>query len=98
LTPIQITQAAAEDLLTGYQFYEQQQHEIGRYFPECLTNDISNLGQSAGTHFKPLPSIYRALSKRFLFAIYYRYLDHQAVAIAVLDCRQDPKSIMNRFA
>jgi hypothetical protein len=36
---------------------------------------------------------FRALSKRFPFAIYYRFQDDLVEIYAVLDCRQDPQTI-----
>lgn len=95
---IRITQTAAQDLLAGYQFYERQQKMIGRYFLECLSADINKLRHTAGAHLKPFPKIYRALSKHFPFAIYYRQGNQEVVVMAVLDCRQDPQSIVNRFS
>jgi hypothetical protein len=37
------------------------------------------------------------LSKRFPFAIYYELQERTAYVVAVLDCRQNPDSIKERF-
>ena len=69
---IEITQAAQDDLLAAYWFYEHQQAGIGAYFLNSLYADIDALQISAGVHVKVEPSgAFRSLGSRFPFAIYY---------------------------
>ena len=68
---IEITQAAQDDLLAAYWFYEHQQAGIGAYFLNSLYADIDALQISAGVHIKVQPSgAFRSLGSRFPFAIY----------------------------
>ena len=95
---IHISRAAEEDLLHGFAFYEKQQAGIGNYFLDSLYADIDALILSAGIHPKPFGRLHRALAKRFPFAIYYDLRDKTVTVVAVLDCRQNPASIVKRLA
>lgn len=92
-----ITRGAETDLLEGYAFYEAQQAGVGEYFLDSLFADIDALTLYAGIHAQPNGRLYRALAKRFPFAIYYDIVDEAARVIAVLDCRQNPASIARRL-
>ena len=93
---IEISREAAEDLVNGYDFYEEQQPGIGSYFLDSLYSDIDALLLYAGIH-RMVFGKHRALSKRFPFAIYYR-LDGEVIRVdAVLDCRRKPSWIRRRL-
>jgi plasmid stabilization system protein ParE len=98
LKQIFITHAAEQDLRDGYRFYERQQEGIGAYFLDSLIADIDSLALFGGVHVKPHGNFHRALSKRFPFAIYYIDADEQVTVVAVLDCRQNPASIVQRLS
>ena len=67
---IEITQAAQDDLLAAYWFYENQQAGIGAYFLNSLYADIDALQISAVVHIKVQPSgAFRSLGSRFPFAL-----------------------------
>jgi plasmid stabilization system protein ParE len=94
---IQITQAAQDDLLAAYWFYEHQQAGIGDYFLNSLYADIDALQISAGVHAKVQPSgAYRSLGSRFPFAIYYLIQGSEATVLAVLDTRRSPEWLQER--
>lgn len=83
---------AERDLEIGADFYESQKAGLGIYFHDCLSSDIESLQLYAGVH-EQYRGFYRSLSKRFPFSIYYK-LNADCVEIyAVLDARQDPRSI-----
>lgn len=66
-----------------------QQAGLGTYFLDTLFSDIESLLLHAGVHVSVF-GYFRALSKRFPYAIYYK-LDGEVIAIwRVLDCRQHP--------
>jgi plasmid stabilization system protein ParE len=97
LKTIRLSSSASQDLQAGHQFYELQNEGLGRHFLNCLTEDIDQLAITGGTHIQPFSNVHRSLSKRFPFAIYYTRTDNTLTVIAVLDCRQNPRSIINRF-
>jgi len=51
----------------------------------------------AGIHPKPDGRLHRTLATRFPFAIYYDLNGDAATVVAVLDCRQNPDSIVQRL-
>ena len=94
---IEITQAAQDDLLAAYWFYEHQQTGIGAYFLNSLYADIDALQISAGVHIKVQPrGAFRSLGSRFPFAIYYLLEGKKATVMAVLDTRRSPEWLRER--
>jgi hypothetical protein len=87
---IEILDQAELDLVEGFHFYETQREDLGAYFLDSLYSDIELLRQTAGIHLKPHKAYYRALSKRFPFAIYYTLSNETVFIHAVVDCRRDP--------
>ena len=89
---IEILSIAMVDIQSGQRFYEQQQERLGAYFLNTLFSDIDALLLYAGVH-QQFFGYYRALSKRFPFAIYYRVSEQTIQVWRVLDCRQKPSRI-----
>ena len=94
---IRILPAANDDLLNGFDFYEQQQKGIGSYFLDSLFSDIDSLLIYHGVHLKYFNNYHRLLSHRFPFAIYYCIENEDIVVYAILDCRKSPAWIKGRF-
>jgi hypothetical protein len=83
---------ALDDLKIGRDFYDVQEHGVGLYFVTSLLSDISSLQLYSGIH--PIHSgFHRMLSKRFPFAVYYKVVSNVTQVVAVLDMRQNPRSI-----
>jgi len=93
---IKILADAKVDLLMGAEFYEQQSQGLGKYFLDSISSDIESLQIYCGVH-KKIKSYYRLLSKRFPYAIYYKYDRDTIYIYAILDCRRDPLLIENRL-
>jgi hypothetical protein len=95
---IEILSEAEDDLVIGAKFYERMRPGLGEYFLNSLCSDIDSLLLYAGVH-RVIFGFYRALSKRFPFAIFYR-LDRDKELIRVyrvLDLRRDPLWIRERL-
>ena len=90
---VRIGASAERDLLIGFEFYETQAAGLGQYFLDSLFSDIDALALYAGVHPKPIADLYRSLSRRFPFAVYYDFDGRTAIVLAVLDCRRNPRSI-----
>lgn len=73
-----------------------QDQGLGDFFLNSLFSDIDSLRLYAGIHPIHL-GYHRLLSKRFPFAIYYRFEQAVVQVWAVLDCRQDPAKTRNRL-
>jgi hypothetical protein len=84
------------DLLEASRFYDRQRDGLGDYFIQCLFEDFRRLEQLAGMHEKR-GNYFRLISERFPFMICYQLCNDEIQVIAVLDCRQDPKTIDRRL-
>ncbi|MBT6106988.1 MAG: type II toxin-antitoxin system RelE/ParE family toxin, partial [Campylobacteraceae bacterium] len=58
------------DLKIGEEFYENQNKGLGSYFKDSIMADIESLWLYGGIHNKVF-GLYRLLSKRFPYGIYY---------------------------
>ena len=87
---IRLLDAATQDLMDGFNFYEQQESGLGGYFLDSLFSDIDSLLIHAGIHPTYFQLYYRMLSKRFPFAVYYRIDGNDVLVYAILDCRKNP--------
>lgn len=94
---LRILESAKQDLIGGYEFYEDQGEGIGGYFLDCLKADITSLRLYAGLHRKQFGEFYWMLSKRFPYAVYYTIEDDIVLVRAVLDCRQNPLHVEARL-
>jgi hypothetical protein len=83
---------AVNDLEVGRRFYDFQEEGIGDEFITSLLSDVASLKLYAGIHAVHF-DYHRMLSKRFPFAIYYEIVPGLTRVVAVLDMRQDPRSI-----
>lgn len=86
---ISITDAAQDDLLAGFWFYQTQLDGLGAYFLDSLSADIDSLLIHAGVHVHQ-HGIYRSLGSRFPYAIYYVLQSDVVTVVAVLDTRRAP--------
>ena len=80
------------DLKMGEEFYEKQNQGLGLYFKDSIISDIESLWLYGGIHQKVF-HLYRLLSKRFPYGIYYKVKDDVVIIVAVLDLRQNSKNI-----
>jgi hypothetical protein len=94
---IEILDQAELDLAEGFQFYEEQEANLGAYFLTSLFSDLESLNFYAGIHAKPYNRYHRLLSKRFPFAIFYTVSEEVVFIHAVLDCRRSPAWMRKRL-
>ena len=94
---IQVLDAARDDLIAGYDFYDARELGLGDYFLACLYSDVESLRILGGTHRTVYQNLQRSLSKRFPFAIYYTVENDAVIVRAILDCRRNPSWIRSRL-
>jgi hypothetical protein len=94
---IEVLDQAAEDLIEGFHFYEDQQIGLGSYFLNNLYADIESLRLYGGVHRQVYKGYHRLLSKRFPFAVFCTVQDETVFVHAVVDCRRDPAWIRERL-
>ncbi|MEA2017272.1 MAG: type II toxin-antitoxin system RelE/ParE family toxin [Campylobacterota bacterium] len=80
------------DLKIAEQFYEKQNKGLGGYFKDSIISDIESLWLYGGIHNRTF-GLYRLLSKRFPYGIYYEIDENIVIVVAVLDLRQNPNKI-----
>jgi len=80
------------DIKLAEKFYETQNKGLGGYFRDSIISDIESLWLYAGIH-KHVFGLYRLLSKRFPYGIYYEIQESTVIVVAVLDLRQNPNNI-----
>ncbi|MDX4037608.1 type II toxin-antitoxin system RelE/ParE family toxin [Aliarcobacter skirrowii] len=93
---IKILEDAQNDIAKAILFYENQKDKLGEYFLDSIMSDIESLYIYYGIHFK-VKDYFRVLSKRFPFAIYYKFDKNFIYIYAVLDCRQNPILLNTRL-
>lgn len=93
---IKILNDAQNDIAKAILFYENQKENLGNYFLDSIMSDIESLYLYCGVHIK-IKNYHRLLSKRFPFAIYYKYNVDTIFIYAVLDCRQSPIFLDNKL-
>lgn len=95
---IEILRSAQMDLLEGFDFCERCEPGVGRYFLDCLYEDIEGLMISAGAHAMAHLHLHRSLPARFPFGIYYSVVEEVVRIHAVIDCRRHPSWIRHRLS
>lgn len=88
---------AAEDIEQARDFYDEQQPGIGDYCADSLVADIESLVLYHGIHLRQF-GLYRMLSHRFPFGIYYQETGTETQVVAVLDLRSDPNWIRKELS
>ena len=91
-----VLKEAVADLNDGKEFYDNREKGVGDYFWDTLLSDIESLVVYAGIHRKE-QGLYRMLSKRFPYVVYYELKDENAYVVAVLPMRRDPLWIKKRL-
>lgn len=89
---VELVEESIDDLKVGKLFYEESAPGIGSYFTDSAMADITSLRLYAGIHSIRF-GYHRMLLKRFPFAVYYEMDENSARVVAVLDVRQNPRSI-----
>ena len=93
---IEVLDDAKDDLVDGFQFYENQSPGLGSYFLDSLFADIDSLLLYASIH-RIVYGSHRCAASRFPFAIYYRVETDVIRVRAVIDCRRNPTWIRRRL-
>jgi len=94
---IRLLKQVKEDLKSGQAFYDDIEKGLGDYFYDSLISDIESLKIYAGVHTKQF-TYFKMSSKRFPYFIYYEVDTSVVTILAILDARQSPKVISERFS
>ena len=89
---IVVLEEVSFDLKIGENFYNKQSLGLGDYFRDSIMSDIESLWLYGGVHKKQF-GLYRLLSKRFPYGIYYDLKEGIITIVAILDMRINPKNM-----
>ena len=93
---IVVLEDAAEDMKDARDFYENLESSLGSYFWDSIISDIESLVLYAGVHQRYF-GLFRLLSRRFPYAIYYEVSESIAYIIAILPVRSNPAGIKEKI-
>jgi hypothetical protein len=94
---IRISTDVVDDLDNGKHFYDKLHYGAGNYFVDSLISDIESLVIYAGIHLK-YSGVYRMLSRRFPYAIYYEFENNEIRVVAILPMRREPLWINHQLS
>lgn len=94
---IRVSRRAMRQISDGAWFYENQLSGLGKYFRDQILNDLRRLNVTAGAHVINSEGLYRLVSRRFPYNIYYLIEKNEVVVYAVLDSRRDPDWIREQL-
>ena len=92
---VRILPSAKGDLRQGFHFYQSQDPGVGDYFRDFILAEIDTLASYAGIH-RFRGGLHRFLAHKFPYWIYYRVDGQVVYVVAILDARQDPRTIAGR--
>jgi len=93
---LHLTDDAQMDIHHSEDFYETQSPNLGIYFYDSIISDLDALKHYAGIHATYF-GLYRMVTKRFPYVIYYDIEDDTVIVHAVLHTRMDISSIQTRL-
>jgi plasmid stabilization system protein ParE len=87
---------AADDLDKAREFYDDQQPGLGEYCVTSVFASLDSLAAFSGIHSRRF-GYHRMIATPFRLGIYYREDGRDAVVVAILDLRRDPKWIRKQL-
>ncbi len=88
----------ADDLESGYQFYEEADPGTGLYFERSILQDAYRLQASKQSYRSRHFGFYRLLGSVFPFGIYYDFIEESVVMVfAILPMKADPDWIKDQL-
>lgn len=66
-----IEPAAEEDMLIGYQWYEERQLRLGAKFLEALETVFDQIRENPRLYLESVPGVRRSVTKTFPYLVFY---------------------------
>jgi hypothetical protein len=79
--------------MTVLTFTKIKRSDWATIFSSQIRSDIDGLKITAGIHLQTHRDLHRLISRRFPYAIFYRFNSDEALVLAVVDCRREPEWI-----
>jgi len=93
---LHLTEDAQIDIHHSENFYENKSPNLGTYFYDSIISDLDALKHYAGIHAIHF-GLYRMITKRFPYVIYYDIEDDTVIVYAILHTRMDISSMQTRL-
>ena len=85
-----IRKEAEEDIKSAYEWYEEQQINLGITFVEEIDSKLREIEKHADLYMEIMGNVRRVLCQRFPYSIYFIPKSIDIVVIAVLHQRRNP--------
>jgi plasmid stabilization system protein ParE len=95
--PVFLRRAAELDLVAIEDWYDGQEHGLGREFREAVDAAITRIADNPLAYPERYRGVRRALLRRFPYVLWYRPLDDVVVILACVHGRRDPRAIRARL-
>jgi plasmid stabilization system protein ParE len=93
---VSITQAAEEDILTAYHWYEVQKKGLGKRFRDALFRSITSLQTRPLSFQIRYGEIRVSFVPKFPFGIHFHVRENTVLILAVFHSASDPEKWMER--
>ncbi|MGI8819568.1 MAG: type II toxin-antitoxin system RelE/ParE family toxin [Chthoniobacterales bacterium] len=87
---------AADDLQSAREFYDAHDADLGEYWLSSVFAALDRLAVFSGIHSRRF-GYHRMIAAPFPLGIYYREHRGNALIVAILDLRRDPKWIQKQL-
>jgi len=92
-----IEPAAEEDILIGYQWYEERQAGLGTRFLEALEALFDQILENPRLYLELVPGVRRSVTRTFPYLVFYAFEQNVIHVLAVIHAAQDPDYIEERL-
>jgi len=92
-----IEPAAEEDMLIGYQWYEERQFGLGTKFLEALETLFDQILENPRLYLESIPGVRRSVTKTFPYLVFYVLERNTVHILAIIHAAQDPEYIEERL-
>jgi plasmid stabilization system protein ParE len=93
---LSIRKEAEADIAEAYQYYESCREGLGAEFISCIDEAISRIQNNPKQFRAILNAVRRALVRRFTYGVYYTIIKNEAIVLAVVHARRNPKHWQSR--
>jgi plasmid stabilization system protein ParE len=87
---------AEVDLTNARDWYERQRAGLGAAFLLCVEEVLERISRTPEMYRVVHQDIWRALTRRFPYAVYYRIVANAVVVLGILHTRRDPREWQSR--
>ncbi len=88
---------AEEDYLDAFSWYTSRREDLGTSFEQEMDKSIGRIKSQPNQFPKVYKEVYRALIKRFPYAVFFKKYETEIIIIAISHTAQDPDKLEKRL-